>query len=76
MKMNTIKSNPFLIAVINALGVFAGAFGMIFILSLIDKVSILTRIKDPVMMIILIACPIVSGVSTFIRARKQKLAAA
>ena len=74
--MNTIKPNPFLIAVINALGVFAGAFGMIFILSLIDKVSILTRIKDPVMMIILIACPIVSGVSAFIRARKQKLAAA
>ena len=74
--MNTIRSNPFLIAVINALGVFAGAFGMIFILSLIDKVSILTRIKDPVMMIILIACPFVSGVSALIRARKQKLAAA
>ena len=74
--MNTIRSNPFLIAVINALGVFAGAFGMIFILSLIDKVSILTRIKDSVMMIILIACPIVSGVSAFIRARKQRLAAA
>ena len=74
--MNTIRSNPFLIAVINALGVFAGTFGMIFILSLIDKVSILTRIKDPVMMIILIACPIVSGVSAFIRAKKQRLAAA
>ena len=74
--MNTIRSNPFLIAVINALGVFAGAFGMIFILSLIDKVSILTKIKDPVMMTILIACPIVSGVSAFIRARKQRLAAA
>ena len=73
--MNTIRSNPFLIAVINALGVFAGAFGTIYILSLIDKVSILTKIKDPVMMTILITCPIVSGVSAFIRARKQRPAA-
>ena len=73
--MNTIKFNPFLTAVLNAFGVFAGAFGTIYIFSLIDKVSILTRMKDPVVMAILIACPIISGVSAFIRARKQRLAA-
>lgn len=72
--MNTIKSTPFFSAVLNALVVFAGAFGTIYVLSLIDKVSILTKIKDPVMMIILIACPIISGVSAFMKARKQRLA--
>ena len=72
--MNTIKSTPFFSAVLNALVVFAGAFGTIYVLSLIDKVSILTKIKDPVMMIILIACPIISGVSAIMKARKQRLA--
>ena len=74
--MNHSRINPFLIGFLNMLLGFAGTCGTIYVLSLIDKVSFFTKVKDPVMMIILIACPIVSGVSAFIRARKQKLAAA
>ena len=73
-KMNNIRTNPFLIGVINAVLTFAGSCGMIYILSLIDKVPFLTKVKDPVMMIILIAFPIICGVSAFIKARKERQA--
>ena len=72
--MNHSRINPFLIGFLNMLLGFAGTCGTIYVLSLIDKVSFFTKVKDPVMMTILIACPIIAGAYAYFRARKNRLA--
>lgn len=68
--MNHSRINPFLIGFLNMLLGFAGTCGTIYVLSLIDKVSFFTKVKDPIMMTILIAAPLVCGISAYVRARK------
>ena len=73
--MNTLRNKPLAIAAINALVVLVGSTGMIFMLSLGDNIPFLTKVSDPVMMTILIACPIIAGAFAYFRARKNRLAA-
>ena len=47
---------------------------MIFMLSLGDNIPFLTKVSDPVMMTILIACPIIAGAFAYFRVRKNRLA--
>ena len=72
--MNHSRINPFLIGFLNMLLGFAGTCGTMYVLSLIDKVSFLTKIKDPVMMVFLIAAPLACGISAYVRARKMSRA--
>ena len=72
--MNTLRNKPLAIAAINALGVLIGSTGMIFMLSLGDNIPFLTKVSDPVMMTILIACPIIAGAFVYFRVRKNRLA--
>lgn len=73
--MNTLRNKPLAIAAINALVVLVGSTGMIFMLSLSDNTSFFSKVKDPVMMTILIACPIIAGAFAYFRVRKNRLAA-
>ena len=43
-------------------------------LSLGDNIPFLTKVSDPVMMTILIACPIIAGAFAYFRVRKNRLA--
>ena len=74
--MNMIQTNPLLIAIFHALLSFAGICTGVFLISVLDKVSFLTVAKDPGMMFMLIACPIIGGVSAFIEARERRMEAA
>ena len=73
--MNMIKTNPSLTAGLHALLSFAGICVGVFLVSVIDKVTFLTVAKDPGMMFMLIACPIIGGISVFIEAREERPAA-
>ena len=66
--MNTIQTNPFLTTILHALFAFAGACAVVFLISLLNILPVLTMAKDPGMMFILIAFPIIGGVSAFIKA--------
>ena len=69
--MNTVRRNPILIAIMNAVLTLAAGAGTIYILSLVQKIPFLTKVKQPAMLIILIAGPIVAGISTYFRAKSD-----
>ena len=69
--MNTARRNPFVTAILNAILTFAAGAGTIYILSLAQKIPFLTKVKQPAMLIILIAGPIVAGISTYFRAKSD-----
>ena len=73
--MNTLRNKPLAIAAIHAFVVLAWSTGMIYMLSVSDNTSFFTKVKDPVMMTILIAGPIIAGAYAYFRARKNRLAA-
>ena len=62
------QTTSFLITVLHALLAFAGACGVVFLISLLNILPVLTMAKDSGMMFILIAFPIIGGVSAFINA--------
>ena len=70
--MNTTKRNPVVIAILNSILTFAAGAGTIYILSLAQKIPFLTKVKQPTMLIILIAGPIVAGISTYFRAKSDR----
>ena len=69
--MNTVRRNPILIAIMNAVLTLAAGAGTIYILSLAQKIPFLTKVQQPAMLIILIAGPIVAGISTYFRAKSD-----
>lgn len=69
--MNIIKSNPFINAILNAIIALGLTCGAIYARSLIDNVSFLTKLNNPLLLFLLITCPIVCGISTFAKTKRK-----
>jgi hypothetical protein len=70
--MNTVRRNPILIAIMNAVLTLAAGAGTIYILSLVQKIPFLTKVQQTPMLIILIAGPIIAGISAYFRAKSDR----
>ena len=69
--MEKIKSNPLLVGILNCLVAAAGLLLVDLVLSLIDKKPFAEKVSEPVSLIILIAGPIISGISSYVKAKKE-----
>lgn len=69
--MEKIKSNPLLVGILNCLVAAAGLLLVDLVLSLIDKKPFAEQVSEPVSLIILIAGPIISGISSYVKAKKE-----
>ena len=69
--MEKIKSNPLLVGILNCLVAAAGLLLVDLVLSLIDKKPFAEQVSEPVSLIILIAGPIISGISSYAKAKKE-----
>ena len=69
--MEKIKSNPLLAGIVNCLVTAAGLLLVDLVLSLIDKKPFAEQVSEPVSLIILIAGPIISGISSYVKAKKE-----
>ena len=69
--MENIKKNPILMGVLNCVGVAVALLAVEFVLSLIKNQNFAEQISDPVSIIILIAGPIASGISGYLKAKKN-----
>ena len=70
--MNTVRRNPILIAIMNAVLTLAAGAGTIYILSLVQNIPFLTKVQQTPMLIILIAGPIIAGISAYFRAKSDR----
>ena len=62
--MNTNRINPFLIAVFTTIATLVVTCSLVFIFSKFDMTTFLSRMKDPVELILLIVCPLFAGISS------------
>ena len=69
--MEKIKSNPLLVGILNCLVAAAGLLLVDLVISLIDKKPFAEQVSEPVSLIILIAGPIISGISSYVKAKKE-----
>nr|AHF24119.1 hypothetical protein [uncultured bacterium Contig46] len=69
--MDNIKKNPVLMGVLSCVGCALLLLAIDFVLSLIGGKTFAERLRDPVSLIILIAGPIASGISTFMRTKNM-----
>ena len=69
--MEKIKSNPLLVGILNCLVAAAGLLLVDLVLSLINKKPFAEQVSEPVSLIILIAGPIISGISSYVKAKKE-----
>jgi chromate transport protein ChrA len=69
--METLKKNPILMGIFSAVCVALGILLVEFVLSLIHKTSLGEQLSDTVTIIILIAGTICSGVSAYLKAKKN-----
>ena len=69
--MEKIKNNPVLAGVVNCLVTVVGLLLVDLVFSLINKRSFAEQAGEPVSLIILIAGPIISGISSYVKAKKE-----
>ena len=69
--MENIKKNPVLMGILAAVGTAALLLALEFVLSLVKGASYAEQLNDPVTIIILIAGPIFSGISSYLKAKKN-----
>ena len=69
--MEKIKKNPLLAGVVNCLVTVVGLLLVELVFSLINKKPFAEQVSDPVSLIILIAGPIFSGISSYVKAKKE-----
>ena len=69
--MKKIKSNPLLVGILNCLIAAAGLLLVDLVFSLINKRPFAEQVSEPVSLIILIAGPIISGISSYVKAKKE-----
>ena len=69
--MEKIKNNPVLAGVVNCLVTVVGLLLVDLVLSLINKKPFAEQVTEPVNFIILIAGPIISGISSYVKAKKE-----
>ena len=69
--MEKIKKNPLLAGVVNCLVTVVGLLLVDLVLSLINKRPFAEQVSGPVSLIILIAGPIISGISSYVKAKKE-----
>ena len=69
--MEKIKNNPPLAGILNCIVTAAGLLLVDLVLSLINKRPFAEQVSEPVSLIILIAGPIISGISSYMKAKKE-----
>lgn len=69
--MENIKKNPVLMGILSAVGCAALLFALEFVLSLINQKPFREQISSTLVIIILIAGPIFSGISTYIKTKEK-----
>ena len=69
--MEKIKNNPVLAGVVNCLVTVVGLLLVDLVFSLINKKPFAEQVTEPVNLIILIAGPIISGISSYVKAKKE-----
>jgi len=69
--MEKIKKNPLLAGILNCVGTLAALLLIDLVFSLINKRSFAEQVSDPVSLIILIAGPILSGISSYVKVKKD-----
>ena len=71
--MDNLKKNPIAMAILNFIGIGAGASLALFIWSLIDKEeSFADKISDPIMIAVIAICAVGSAVSGYLKAKKDQ----
>ncbi|MBQ6398499.1 MAG: hypothetical protein IJI21_00090 [Clostridia bacterium] len=69
--MEKIKNNPLLAGILNCIVTAVGLLLVDLVFSLINKRSFAEQAGEPVSLIILIIGPIVSGISSYMKAKKE-----
>lgn len=70
--MEKIKKNPLLMGVLSCAGTAALLLALDLVLSLINKRSFAEQVGDPVSIAILVIGPIASGISYYLKAKKDQ----
>ena len=69
--MEKIKNNPLLAGILNCLVTAAGLLRVDLVISLISKKPFAEQVSEPVSLIILIVGPIASGISAYVKTKKE-----
>jgi len=69
--MEKIKKNPLLAGILSCVGILITLLLIDLVFSLINKKSFAEQVSDPVSIIILIVGPITSGISSYVKAKKD-----
>ena len=69
--MEKIKKNPPLAGILNCVGTLIALLLIYLVFSLINKRPFAEQVSEPVSLIILIAGPIISGISSYVKAKKE-----
>ena len=69
--MEKIKKNPPLAGILNCVGTLIALLLIDLVFSLINKKPFAEQVSDPVSLIILIAGPIISGISSYVKSKKE-----
>lgn len=69
--MEKIKKNPPLAGILNCVGTLIALLLIDLVFSLINKRPFAEQVSEPVSLIILIIGPIVSGISSYMKAKKE-----
>lgn len=69
--MEKIKNNPPLAGILNCIGTLIALLLIDLVFSLINKRPFAEQVSEPVSLIILIAGPIISGISSYVKAKKE-----
>jgi len=69
--MEKIKKNPLLAGILNCVVTVVGLLLVDLVFSLINKRSFAEQVSEPVGLIILIVGPIISGISSYVKAKKE-----
>ena len=69
--MEKIKNNPPLAGILNCIVTVVGLLLVNLVFSQINKRPFAEQVSEPVSLIILIAGPIISGISSYVKAKKD-----
>ena len=69
--MEKIKKNPLLAGILNCVVTVVGLLLVDLVFSLINKRPFAEQVSDPVSLIILIVGPIASGISAYVKTKKE-----
>ena len=67
--MENIKNNPLLMGILSCVGCALLLLAVDFVLSLVGNKTFAQQVSNPTSLIILIAGPIASGISTFVKVK-------